>query len=223
MHHCQHHCHQLRCSACHPVCWVDCDVSIAAALAVLAALVHLLLLLASHLIQRQLLLLRSSTQRGWAACHLPVRAAAAPAVPSAGQPLQLLLQLHPALAGVKTQLLLLLLGHHLAAQLLPATYQCTACAVQVALQGLLQSAACSPPAQHLATLLLLLLEIQEHSAPPPLKAAAQLTATSCSKQSACLEAPEHHCQQLQLLLQQQLQTALHLALFQAWIRYALEG
>jgi hypothetical protein len=56
-----------------------------------------------------LLLLQSSKQRGWAAFLLSEHAAAAPSVQSAALPLQLLLQLHPALATGTAALLLLLL------------------------------------------------------------------------------------------------------------------
>jgi hypothetical protein len=60
-----------------------------------------------------LLLLQSSKQRGWAAFLLSEHAAAAPSVQSAALPLQLLLQLHPALAtGAPALLLLLLVASH---------------------------------------------------------------------------------------------------------------
>jgi hypothetical protein len=238
MRHCQHHrpahCHQLCCSACRRACWVGRAAIAAAAAAALAHQLHqLLLLLQSHPTLLQLLLPHSSKQTGWAACRPSVHAAAAPAALSAGLPLRLLQQLHPALADVKAGLLLLLLqcehpqlmARHLAAQPLPATCRCTACGAQEVLQGLLQSAACSPPGQYPATqLLLLLLLLLEDSAPLLLTVDEQPTATSCSRQSACLEAPEHHCQPpQQLLLQLPLQTALHLRPCQAWIHCALAG
>jgi hypothetical protein len=187
-----------------------------------AALV--LLLVVSHPNQPQLLLLQSSEQRGWAAFHLSVRAAAARAVLSAALPLQLLLRLHPALALV---LLLPLsqgqhhqhLAHHLAGLPLPARCQCTACAGQVAQLGLLRSAACYPPAQH-QPLLPLLLGTWAGSGPLLLKAAEQLTATSCSTQSACLAGQAPHCWLPQL---RPLQRALHLAPCQALTHCALAG